>query len=40
MVFRFPNRSAQSYAEQLGAGNLSISHLHLYLLTLQSNEPH
>ena len=24
MVFRFPDRSAQSYAEQLGTGNLNI----------------
>jgi len=24
MLFRFPDRSAQSYAEQLGAGNLNI----------------
>jgi len=24
MVFRFPDRSAQSYAEQLGAANLNI----------------
>jgi hypothetical protein len=24
MVFRFPDRSAQSYAEQLGTGDLSI----------------
>jgi len=37
MVFRFPDRSAQSYAEQLGTGNLNI--FTLYLLTLKSNEP-
>ena len=24
MVFRFPDRSAQNYAEQLGTGNLNI----------------
>jgi len=37
MVFRFPDRSAQSYAEQLGAANLNI--FTLYILTLKSNEP-